>query len=257
MTAPVLASRPLPTAAPDAARDLAPRALTWGDRLFRRGLGVLNRVLGIRVVWARDAHAQMHADAVARTVLGERRVPPDLRHIDARYGRMAVTLVAYHRRTPVGTLTLYLPGSSSRTLESAPLRLPAGVRPWQMVDIGRLAVLPEHRGGARLVLLGLLAVAQRFTEQAGRTYWVGMTHPSLLRVFEALNPTVRPLETTVDDRRPDALVRYWRSYRRGVSPAPAPFILVANGASPRTLLTRHACRLLRARLRGGRSGSRG
>ena len=262
MTAPILLMQPLAltTAAPAAAET---HRLNLVDRLFRRGLEAVNLLAGIRVGRCRSAEDEMEAEAVVQAVMGDRRanIPRSVRHIERRYARMAVTFVARHRGRPVGTLTLYAPTTHSRTVQSAALELPEGVRPWQVLDIGRLAVLPEYRGGARLALLGLLAAAQRFSERAGRTYWVGMTSPGLVRAFRALNPTLRLLEPAAEDRRSPLLVRYWVAYRAGSNTTLVPFILASAGASPYRLLSRHAARLVRARLTrpfmDGYSGSRG
>lgn len=245
----------MPTPArPTPALPSPPRRQTPIDRLFRGALVAVSRLAGVRIRVARSAAERADAEAVAAAVLGERRgrVPPSLRSIGARYDAMATTLVAYDEGRPVGTMTLYLPTDSSRTVESAPLRLPDGIEPRDVVDIGRLAVLPSHRGGARLVLLGLLGAAQRFSERAGRRWWVGMTSPKLVEVFRRLNPTARPLPRALVDERPAAVVLYWIAYREGAARELAPFIMANAGASPVRILTRHCARLLRGRLSRGR-----
>lgn len=227
----------------------APCRRTGLERACAGGLVAISRLTGLRVRIARTPAALDDADAVAAAVLGDRRatMPLELRHIEARYARMSTTLVAYHRGRPVGALTLYLPTDSSRTIESAPLRLPDGIRPWQVVDIGRLAILPSHRGGNRLVLLGLLEAAQRISIETGRPWWVGMTSPGLFDVFGRLNPTVRELPLAFSDRRSPALLRYWSIYREGGG-ARRPFILDVTRSSASEVVPAHLARLLRRRL---------
>lgn len=236
------------------ARRPAPRRLTVADRAALLTLRAVRRLAGVRIVFARTPVARADAEAVLAAVAGPPApIPADLTDLHRRYADMAYTFVAYVGRRPVGTMTLYLPVTRSRTVDSAPVVLPAGVHPRDVIDIGRLAILPEHRGGARLVMLSLLDAAHDFSRRIGRTWWVGMTAAGLVSVFNRLNHTTRPLRLAGVDRRPGPLVRYWRAYRGGRgTDGLAPFILEVDQTVPSRVIGEAFAAALRRRRRAQR-----
>ncbi len=178
-------------------------------------------------------------------------IPDDLREVEHRYVRGAAVFVARYRGRPVGVLTMFEPRSRSRTTDAMAVKLPDGVGLEQVLDIGQLAVVREHRGGARFAMLSLLAAVQRYTQQVGRIYWVGATSPGLVGVFRSMNPTLALLEEDSRREYDEASSRYWQIYRGGEQRPLEAFIMEANCASPTAIVTGHALKRLRARM-GGR-----
>ncbi len=226
------------------------KRLTLADRLCLLALAAAQRVRGVRIDRVESPADVRDAAQVLDAVFGPRPAPPpELAHIEARYAAMAVTFIARVRGRPVGTLTLYVPQTSSRTVESVAVDLPDGLRPVDVIDIGRLAILPAHRGGARLVLLGLLAAADAFSRRIARTWWIGVSRPPLVAAFRRLNPTTRPLPLAAVDARAPEVMRYWAHYRGADPAAREPFIISTGGTRPSRVVTRHAAVALRGLLR--------
>ena len=230
-------AQPAPQAALHAASLDVATEYTWLDHRMRRGLDLFSGMAGYKLVIGAP---RQDADAVFTEVCGPRPpIPPELNHLRERYDNAETIIVAYYRGRPVGTVSMYTMHGGGRTLEAFPTQLPRGVSADDVLDIGRLLIRKEHRGGSRLALLGLLNAATHFSTASTRTFWVGVTSLKLLQLFRYMNPTAQQLP--IVDNRPEAteLQRYWDAYRGGPPKDVLPFIMRHDGAVPRAVIGRH------------------
>ena len=240
--------------APEASIATGPTTYLPIDRVMRNALDTTAAVVGYKVVT--DA-PRADADQVFHAVDGPRPAfPADVAWVAEHYARQEHIFVSYFRGEPVGTLSLFQPDHECRTLSSSGCALPAGVTTDDVLDIGRLVIARGHRGGARFTMLCLLAAAQRFSQKAGRIFWIGNTPASLVEVFRGLNPTVRllapaPRASSKGDASPaasgdDDVHRYWAAYRDLNHRPLVSFILRPDGGAPSTVLSHHMSQRVRS-----------
>lgn len=82
--------------------------------------------------------------------------PPEVASYGERYDRATTWIVAYHRRQPVGVMGLLDMRIASMSLDYKGRLVPPDLDLSTTREIGRLGILREHRGGAQLVMVGLL-----------------------------------------------------------------------------------------------------
>ena len=118
-------------------------------------------------------------------------IPPGAAVYGERYERATTWIIAYHGGRPVGTMGLLDMRIASVALDYGQNQAP----PWLPLDvtreIARLAILPEHRGGPGLVMLGLLREMLVLTERLGIVHLFAGSTAALYHVYRRYNATAR------------------------------------------------------------------
>lgn len=98
-----------------------------------------------------------------------------------RYDAHSTLLTARHRGRVVGTARLIPAALGTQILDQYAVRLPSEVDLAKTAELGRFAVDPDHRGGARFPALGLFRAALLSSEAAGVQWWIGNASKSFIR----------------------------------------------------------------------------
>jgi hypothetical protein len=109
-------------------------------------------------------------------------------------------------------------------------------------EIGRLAILPEHRGGSRVVMVGLLREMLVWSKDHGIAHLFSGSTPKLFRVYRRYNATARLLEAPVDPVPNPERDRYFAPLRAYGGPGVVYTFDVAP-ATPFQVFTRTLSRL--------------
>ncbi len=119
---------------------------------------------------------------------------PEPAEVHRMYLQTATWVLAYRRGQPVGCMGLYDVREISFTLNYLGARWPQGLQPARYRDLARLAIVPSARGGASVVMLGLLHEMVARCRSEGATHILAISVPSLFGVFARFNPSARPIE---------------------------------------------------------------
>jgi N-acyl-L-homoserine lactone synthetase len=93
----------------------------------------------------------------------------------------------------VGSTRIVLPSPLGLPTEHLfclePLRIDAS----RVGEVGRLAIDRNHRGGQRIVMVGLIAQLYNGLRARGLTHFLAFMHPELVRVLNAIRIPIRPV----------------------------------------------------------------
>ena len=180
------------------------------------------------------------------------RPPADLAWVGERYDRAATWIVAYHgrgqARRPVGVMGLLDMRVASIGLDCSKRRCPDGMDLERTREIGRLAILKEHRGGIQTVMVGLLREMLHWSRQNGIELLFSASVPRLFEVYRRFNPTAKLLDCEpVADEDP-VMSRYFAPVREygglGVL-----YTFEVRGASPWSVFSTYLMRIVPRRLK--------
>jgi hypothetical protein len=176
------------------------------------------------------------------------KIPEDVAWVGERYVEAATWIVAYHRGQPVGVMGLYDSRVASPNLEYGRCQAPSGLDLARTREIARLAIQREHRGGAQLVMVGLLREMLRLSLEGGTELLLTSATGPLFRVYRRFNPTARKVDApALAQPEPPEFARYFES-PRAVTGAQVLFTFEVAGARPWDVFSR----FLRGTLRRAR-----
>jgi hypothetical protein len=141
-------------------------------------------------------------------------VDPEAASYAERYDQATTWIVAYHRGRPVGVMGLLDMRIASVALDYGGQRAPAWLPLDQTREIGRLAILPEHRGGARVVMIGLLREMLVFAQRGRVVHLFSGSTPALFRVYQRYNATAQLVSAPADPVPNPARDRYFAPLRK-------------------------------------------
>ena len=165
------------------------------------------RLLGYTFRVGTEANLRADARKVLAAVWKAKGVSPDpeVAWYAERYDRATTWIVAYNKGRPVGVMGLLDMRVASIALDYGQHKAPPGLALDVTREIGRLAILPEHRGGAKAVMVGLLCQMLAWSQKNGIVHLFSGSTPALFRIYQRYNATAR-LVTAPHDPVPD-LVR--------------------------------------------------
>jgi hypothetical protein len=143
-------------------------------------------------------------------VWGAKGVHPhaDVASYGERYDRATTWIVCYRRERPVGVLGVVDMRVASMALDYGRRIAPLSLRLDRTRELGRLAILPEHRGGAQLVLVGMFVQMYRLVQALGTTTLFAGSIPALYRVYRRFCPSLRLVSTAVAPSEDPVQARY-------------------------------------------------
>jgi hypothetical protein len=185
------------------------------DRVALAALPWIARALGYTFRVGTDAQLAADAHRVLSTVWKQKGVSPDpdAASYAERYDRATTWIVAYRGRRPVGVMGLIDMRVASVALDYGGQKAPPGLPLDVTREIGRLAILREHRGGARAVMLGLLCNMLVWSQENGVELLFSGSTPALFRVYRRYNATARLLTAPRDPVPNPARDRYFAPLR--------------------------------------------
>jgi hypothetical protein len=133
---------------------------------------------------------------------------PEMAWYAERYNRATTWIVCYHRGRPAGVMGLLDMRIASSSLDYGGQLPPADLPLDVTREIGRLGILPEHRGGAHLVMVGLLFQMLEWARAHGMVYLFSGSTPALFRVYQRYNETARLVTAPPDPTPNPARDRY-------------------------------------------------
>lgn len=206
--------------------------------LVARAFGYTFRV-GADEALARDARGVLRAVWSAKGV----HPPADVAWYGERYDAATTWIVAYHGGHAIAVMGLLDMRIASMALDYGNRLAPSGLALDTTREIGRLAILPEHRGGARVVMVGLLIEMLAWSLAHGiETLFAGSV-PSLYRVYQRYNPTARLVYTPLAPSEPLVKARYFAPLR-AYGGKDVVYTFSVAGATPSSVLTRCLAALL-------------
>ena len=110
-----------------------------------------------------------------------------------RYLESPTWLLGYRHGEPIACMGLYDVREFSFSLNHLRAAPPRGMDPATYRDLSRLAIVPAARGGAQLVMIGLLREMTLWCQTRGVTHILSISVPSLFPVFERYNPSARQI----------------------------------------------------------------
>jgi hypothetical protein len=177
---------------PDLAR-LFDRGMLGAFPWIARGLGYSFRV-GTQPSLEADAKKVLSAVWQAKRVA----MAPEAARYAERYDPATTWIVAYHRGSPVGVMGLLDMRIASVALDDGGQKAPPSLPLKVTREIGRLAILPEHRGGSRVVMLGLLREMLVWSVEHGIEQLFSGSTPALFQVYKRYNATARLVAAPLD-----------------------------------------------------------
>jgi hypothetical protein len=174
--------------------------------------------------------------AVLAAVWGEKGLlpPKNVASYAERYDGATTWIVAYHRNRPVGVMGLLDMRVASITLDLERRLAPRALDLATTREIGRLAIVKGHRGGAQTVMIGLLRemlawskanrIERLFAGSVGRLY----------EVFSRFNPSARLIDAPPDPGAEDPVrFEYFAKIRAyGKTSGSVMYTFDVAGASP-------------------------
>jgi hypothetical protein len=121
--------------------------------------------------------------------------------------------VAYHRGRAVGVLGVVDMRIASMALDYGCRIAPLSLRLDRTREMGRLAILPEHRGGAQLVMVGLLHRAYLYLQALGIVLCFSGSIPALYEAYRRFAPTLRLVRTAVAPSEDPVRTRFFAPLR--------------------------------------------
>jgi hypothetical protein len=225
-----------------------PALQRWFDAWALNTYPLVARVFGYQIKVGADESLERDAKTVHRAVWSEKGLlPPDeLASFGRRYDDATTWVVAYHRGKPVGVIGLLDLRIASINLDFESCLMPEELDLATTRELGRLAILPEHRGGAQLVMAALLLEMVRYCyDNEIETLFSGSVR-RLFAVFARYNPSARLIVARPDPVPNAERDRYFeklRAYGRGDSVL---YTFKASKASPFAVFSE----LLRSLARG-------
>jgi hypothetical protein len=140
-------------------------------------------------------------------------IDPEAASYGERYDRATTWIVAYHRGKPVGVMGLLDMRIASVALDYGGLAAPPDLPLDVTREIGRLAILREHRGGAHVVMLGLLFAMLRWSQENGIEHLFSGSTAKLFRIYRRYNATARLVAAPPDPAPNPARDRYFAPLR--------------------------------------------
>lgn len=166
-------------------------------------------------------------------------VPPEAAAYGARYDDATVWIIARHRGRPVGVMGLVDVSRASIALELGRRVLPSDLDPARTREIARLAILPAWRGGAQIVMVGLLREMLRWSLDHGVVHLIGGAAPALFGVYARFNPTARLLDAPADpEPEPAERAAYFAPIRAVEKGRGVLFSFLVRGALPWDVFSR-------------------
>jgi hypothetical protein len=120
--------------------------------------------------------------------------PPEVANYGERYDRATTWIVAYHHRQPIGVMGLLDMRIASMSLDYDQRLVPTSFDLSSTREIGRLAILPEHRGGAQPLMVGLLREMLAWSKRSGIARLFSGSTAKLYRIYRRFNRTARLLD---------------------------------------------------------------
>ncbi|MEM6299992.1 MAG: hypothetical protein AAF740_14995 [Bacteroidota bacterium] len=111
-----------------------------------------------------------------------------------RYADTSALFVMRHHGQPIAAMRLMNPDEDCQMQDFWNLRLPEGVLPHRVRELGAMAVAKSYRGKSRLPMQGLLDVALQFSRSQGVDWWYASAMQNDYEKFRQFNPNCRELE---------------------------------------------------------------
>lgn len=173
----------------------------------------LARTLGYTVRVGEDCAED--GRTVLRSVWGALGVAPpaEVAWVGQRYDHATTWIVAYRGGRPVGVFGLLDVRLASVSLDYDRRLLPLAIDPSTTRELGRLAILPGHRGGRSVVMVALLREMLHWCKANGITTLFAGSTRRLFDVYARYNPTARLVDTLPSPHEEEPLSRYFAPLR--------------------------------------------
>lgn len=119
--------------------------------------------------------------------------PLDDVELHRRYLESPTWVLGYRHGRPIACMGLYDVRELSFTLNHLRAAPPRGMDPATYRDLSRLAIVRSARGGAQIVMLGLLREMALWCQANGVTHILSISVPELFSVFKRYNPSGKPI----------------------------------------------------------------
>lgn len=139
--------------------------------------------------------------------------PDDVAHIGARYDEACTWIVAYHRGRPVGVMGMLDMRVASISLDYSRRSAPPDLDLATTRELGRLGIVPDHRGGAQTVMVGLLREMLEWSVENGVERLFAGSTEQLDRVYRRFNPTAALVDPPAAPAEHPDKTRYFEAMR--------------------------------------------
>lgn len=221
----------------------------WWGRLAMATLPSCLRALGYTFRSGRGPAFWRDAGAVLDAVWTS---PVQDADVHRRYLEAPTWVVGYRQGRPIACMGLYDVRELSFALNHLRAEPLLGRDPASYRDLSRLAIVPSVRGGARVVMLGLLHEMVVRCRREGADHILSISVPSLFGVFERFNPSARQVTLQPAILPPP---EPYRAYHERIADHVGPVIAYTfdlNGFDALSVILRTPTRPLRRALRGTR-----
>lgn len=174
--------------------------------------------------------------------------PADVRDFGERYDRGTTWIVCYRGEKPVGVMGLLDMRIGSIALDIHNCLPPPNLDLRTTREICRLAILPEHRGGAQLVMVGLLREMLAWSKANGIVKLFSGSTERLYRVYSRFNPSARLVDPPPAPCEDPIQSRYYERLRSYAGTSGVLYTFDVDAASPWSVFSR----FLTGTLRGSR-----
>jgi hypothetical protein len=204
------------------------------------------RAFGYTYRVGRTLDLQHDGRSVIQAVWGAKGLlpPTDLASFGARYDAGMTWIVAYKRGKAVGSMGLLDMRVASVALDYGRRLRPPGLDLATTREICRLAILPKHRGGAQLVMVGLLREMLAWSVRNGIVRLFSGSTEQLFNVYRRFNPTARIIDPPRDLSEDPTRERYYEKLR-GYGGDGVLYTFDVDGASPWSVFSRFLTRNLK------------
>jgi hypothetical protein len=241
-------SLPMPVPARVSAAELPSRTIV--ARLFDRAALAaypwIARVFGYTFRIGTGVAIEDDARGVLSTVWRAKGVSPapEVAWYADKYDRATTWIVAYHGGRPVGVMGLLDMRIASMALDYGGQKAPSELPLDLTREIGRLGILPKYRGGARMVMIGLLREMLVWAQANGVVHLFSGSTLALYRVYRRYNATARLVAAPADPVPNPARDQYFAPLRAYGGEGVVYTFQVA-GATPFPVFTRTLAGLLK------------
>lgn len=228
------------------------QAITLFDHMAMTIYPVVARAFGYTFRVGTESNLKQDGRSVLRAVWSEKvpLPPPEVASYGDRYDRATTWIVAYHHHRPVGVMGLLDMRIASMSLDYEGRLAPTSLDLTTTREIGRLAILREHRGGAQLVMVGLLREMLAWAKSSGIVRLFSGSTAKLYRVYRRFNATARLLKPLppIDPEQNPTKDRFFANLR-AYGGDTLLFTFDVAGASPWSVFSRFLRSLVHARRR--------
>jgi hypothetical protein len=169
---------------------------------------------------------------------GDTSLPSEVTAYKNRYDPGMTWIVCYSGDTPVGVMGLLDMRVGSVSLDLHNCLPPPSLDLATTREICRLSILPGHRGGAQLVMVGLLREMLQWSKANGIATLFSGSKESLFRVYRRFNPSARLIVAPPAGAEDPIQAQHYEALRRVAAKEGVLYTFDVDAASPWSVFSR-------------------